>query len=162
MSLLRTYIRTLLTEALLERKQYVRFGEWPEDERSQVYVTDTPQKEGGVSVYPARWNNEQGKWEVKAASYGIGTHDPEYTLSNYADRMKSGDIPVFLVDGELVRNEMGNPQVGHDGEPLLRNVRKLKELSCEDIFVPQKVVDGRPEARFGAKGHEGEDCDYGY
>ena len=40
---------------------------------------------------------------------------------------------------------------GHDGEPLIRNVKMVKELSCEDIYSP--------DDNFGIPGNEDEDCD---
>lgn len=150
-NLLREYIRASLMEEN-SNNQYVRFGLWPENERSIVRVTDDETYEEGVSVFHTKWNSQYKKWEIWASDYGVGVHDPIRTLQAYITKMRVGQMPVFLVSGDLVGT-------GYDREPLLRNVKKIKELSCEDILAPQYENPQYPsDEPFGTPGREKEDC----
>lgn len=103
---------------------YIRFGEWPASERSMVWLPRTsastrPTHEIGVSVYAAR-KNDQGKWAIQG--------DPVVgTLDEFVKELAQGDIEAYLVQGDLVGE-------GVDREPLLRNLKKVQTLRCEDIY----------------------------
>lgn len=92
-----------------QRKQkiYLRFGSWPEDERSRNFAISG--KERGVSVYPARYDTVSESWVYDLSD---GDYAP-YTMSLAHALWRR---PVYLVTGE----EVGR---GQDGEPLLRQVR---------------------------------------
>jgi hypothetical protein len=90
-----------------KKRIYLRFGAWPKEERSANYVND--ENEWGVSVYPARYNAEQGCWEYDTA-------DSAYHIAYGGMAQILWRRPVYLVTGD----EVGR---GQDGEPLLRNVR---------------------------------------
>lgn len=150
MQLLREYIRSIIESG---QNNFVRFGQWPENERSVVRVTDDESYEEGVSVFETNWNSKVKKWEIWAQAYGIGSHDPVATLQAYVTKMKMGAMPAFLVTGDVVGT-------GHDREPVLRNVRKIKQLKCEEIYAPQyenPAFGGRDG--FGIPGEEHIDCD---
>jgi hypothetical protein len=123
MNLLKKYIRVLLEG---RQSAFVRFGRWPENERSKRGVMASKDEgweefEEGVSVYQAIWNDELGKWSLFE-----GTH----TLMHFVEMVRNKKISAFLVDGDYVGD-------GLDGEPLLRNIRPIKELECTDLYIPE-------------------------
>lgn len=83
--------------------EYIRFGELPEDEKSINYFSN--EKEKGVSVFE---KSEAEKPLLKNLRLA----------SSMAARL---DSPVYLVSGDLIG-------IGNDEEPLLVNVKKLKEI----------------------------------
>lgn len=142
MIMLREYIRTLLESQ--QAKQYIRFGLWPENERSKrgaMASTDEDWEdfEEGVSVYDTFWNDKVSKWEIHGGNMNVTA----VTLRNFIGRFKRGTTPAFLVTGDVIGT-------GLDGEPLLNNVKKIKELKCEEIYVP--------ELDFGSPYNSKEDC----
>ena len=142
MIILRKYIRTLLESQ--QAKQYIRFGLWPKNERSKrgkMASTDEDWEdfEEGVSVYDTFWNDKVSKWEIHEGNMSVTA----VTLGNFIGRFKRGTTPAFLVTGDVIG-------VGLDGEPLLHNVKKIKELKCEEIYVP--------ELDFGSPYSSEEDC----
>lgn len=134
---------------------FIRFGHWPTNERSQNNVTGD--YEGGVSVYLAQPHNKG--WQAMVPSIdtddscrscwgedtmsceqcgGTGkldhqdmmeVTDPMDTYRGLSRQHSAGQTPAFLVSGELAG-------VGHDGEPLLRNVRQLHQLAPHQLAQP--------------------------
>ena len=103
-------------EVVLNRKYYIRFGEIPEDERSSIYKHNSLiGYESGVSVYDAC--KIKDLWHaVLPLKLKPDTIDT-FTLFRVYSKNK-----VYLVTGK----EIG---VGNDGEPLLKNVKKRKDLT---------------------------------
>ena len=99
---------------------YLRLGDWPEDERSMNHATGW--KEEGVSVYEMNHighplDPDPGGESESGDTYG--------DMMNRFHRSRRGgdwtDSPAdraHIVTGEMVG-------VGHDGEPVLNNVRKV-------------------------------------
>lgn len=108
---------------------YLRFGDWPSDERSQNHVTGW--KEEGVSAYDTKGGHylepedpdpdmlrEGGEYDE------YGTNDTLEEMKNRRQRaLRHPDQPSNR--GHIVKGSMVG--VGHDGEPLLRNVREVGE-----------------------------------
>ena len=96
---------------------YIRFGEIPEDERSSIYYRGMYcGKEEGVSVYECIFTH--GEYHVIVpCPITMGGLD---TLTGFLFYNK--DKPVYYVVGEWVGT-------GHDGEPLLRNVRVIADIT---------------------------------
>ena len=137
------------------RAHFIRFGHWPADERSRNFVTG--ERETGVSVYRAQpcasgWQAVVPEMNLSddcpycggrnsdrcAACEGTGKIDeldrqavtePMDSYDNRSRDHRRGLIPAFLVTGRLVG-------AGHDGEPLLREVRELRQLEPGDLEVP--------------------------
>lgn len=98
--------RELLPESSSRLPAYLRFGDWPASERSGNYIDGGYER--GVSVYPLH--------------VGPGGVQPEVPASGPVmdlwDRLDDKSTPRYLVEGRAVGR-------GADGEPLLRDVRKL-------------------------------------
>lgn len=132
---------------------YLRFGKWPEDERSHNNVMGW--KEDGVSVYdldhhgePKDPDEHMGRWHEHDESCG-----PECDLDSYnedygndtgeemrgrvhrAERNRYNGTDRISDTGHLVTgDEVG---VGHDGEPLLRNVKRVGDwIDHRHLFIP--------------------------
>ncbi len=102
-------------EALQDtRKLFIRFGGIPEDERSGIFDGDRGKvgQEVGVSVYEAI-ESERGI-QILMPQQNLGACA---TLCGCIDRM-----PVLEVIGDLVG-------YGSDGEPLLRNIKIIRQLT---------------------------------
>jgi len=117
-------VRDALLGDLPEYKQgeetYLRYGKWPENERSNNFATGTREK--GVSVYPLEHHggtplnwDDNGELDAHTFKY-LRTADP---MQKLLVRLQPDlEHPRFLVQGR----EVGE---GHDGEPLLRGVSPL-------------------------------------
>jgi 8-oxo-dGTP pyrophosphatase MutT (NUDIX family) len=132
---------------------YLRFGAWPKDERSHNNVTGF--KEEGVSVYdldhhgdPKDPDEHMGRWHEHDESCG-----PECDLDSYnedygndtgeemrgrvhrAERNRYNGTDRPSETGHLVTgDEVG---VGHDGEPLLNNVKRVGDwIDHRHLFIP--------------------------
>jgi len=109
-------------------RHYIRFGNWPTDERSRVGerirlfgggLYQGGDYEAGVSVYSAFWDAHKQRWSIP--TLGINTYLP--TL----DELFHGSSPVFLVTGD----EIG---IGTDGEPLLINLQLIQQIERSQIY----------------------------
>lgn len=92
---------------------YLRFGDWPEDERSTNYITK--QKELGVSVVPTHYDAALGSWLYDLYDGQGGNRDNEERSLLYSSWLLE-QRPAYLVTGE----EVGR---GSGGEPVLRSVQ---------------------------------------
>ena len=96
---------------------YLRYGKWPENERSQNFAMG--HAEEGVSVYPLDYHgglpldwSDEGEHAGRVATH-MGRHDSRGDV--FSDE---SNYPRFLVQGDRVGS-------GHDGEPLLQDVSPL-------------------------------------
>lgn len=87
--------------------RYLRIGAWHPSEQSRNYATGDI--EAGVSVYDL---DGQGRPIAP---------DGEWAEDDLRDRLAS-DEPKWLVEGDLVGE-------GHDGEPLLQNIRIVSDFA---------------------------------
>lgn len=132
---------------------YLRFGDWPKNERSANNITGHPEE--GVSVYDL---DHKGDPVDPDAGYGRGhEHDegcePDCDLDSWNEdygndtheemngrvqRAEKGrrNGRDFRSDvGHLVRGHMVG--VGHDGEPLLNNVKRVGDwIDHKHLFFP--------------------------
>lgn len=117
------------------QKFYIRIGKIPRLGRSRVgdayrasrarFGGRLPEFERGVSVYEAEFDHERGKWVIPAYwidSYLTGLCDLLMDAVN--ERRK-----IYLVTGRRVRDAEGS-----DGEPLLRDVKIVRELSPTEVY----------------------------
>lgn len=104
-------------------KRYIRFGEIPENEVSGIYCGGEVKvgEEKGVSVYDAV--EIDGEWRVVLPNpllKEVG-FDLYNFISNTKHLVETERRPMYLVQGD----EVGK---GTTNEPLLRNVKIIKEL----------------------------------
>lgn len=127
------------TAAALEEpdRHYLRFGDWPDDERSINNVFG--HKEDGVSVYDLH----RGRPVVPGDEIGYGEHgnDTHEELQGRIDDWRRGRHPAYVVRG----NQVG---FGHDGEPLLRDVEHVHDWAPErhhrDPAWPEQIAKEDP------------------
>ena len=101
---------------MIKRKLYIRFGEIPKNGRSSVYKYNTFIKyEMGISVYDAC--KIHGKWHVV-----LPLNINKDTICTYEKFRIYCKTHVYLVSGEKIG-------IGNDGEPLIKNVKILKDLT---------------------------------
>lgn len=97
--------------------QYIRFGDIPKNEESCVYNGDELiGKENGVSVYPAIID------ENGSIIFGLHLPVTRTTLYTMQYLIEYDNRPCYLVEGDLVGT-------GTDGEPLIKNVRIVREIT---------------------------------
>jgi len=101
---------------------FVRFGKWPENERSRNWLVRGEEVyEKGVSAYNAIFSPHTGRWMLETVDHAA--------TAGTMQELLYGDRPIYLVQGDIVGE-------GTDGEPVLRNVRLVKELQKKDFLVP--------------------------
>jgi hypothetical protein len=132
---------------------YVRFGDWPDDERSTNHAMGW--KEDGVSVYDL---DHEGNPEDPDAGfnryhehdehcdpdcdldswnedYGNDTREEMHGRVDRAERNRSMGYDRSGDTGHLVKGDMVG--IGHDGEPLLNNVRRVGDwIDHRHMFIP--------------------------
>lgn len=134
-------------------KVYLRFGHWPEDERSENYVTGG--KEEGVSVYDLdhrgdpmdpdpdmnRGHHHDEGCESGCdldwgnSDYGNDTHDEMNGRVNRAEKGRRNDYDLPHQTAHLVKGKMVG--IGHDGEPLIQNVKRVGDwIDHRHLFIP--------------------------
>jgi hypothetical protein len=110
--------------ALMRGEYYIRFGKWPENERSRNGING--ELEEGVSVYHVNFDLDEGRWAIESS---VDEATITGTMSSlFYDKPYR---PIYLVQGDEHEYAMGS-----DGEPLLRNVRLIRELDRQDVFCP--------------------------
>lgn len=127
---------------------YIRFGDIPKNEKSKVYNGEIEiGTEKGVSVYPA--------FEDSEGNIVLGLSLPITKTSLYTQQhlLEYDNRPCYLVSGDYVGK-------GTDGEPLLRNIKIIREI--KDFRVNQS--EQKPildiEIPFGAKDSELQEATY--
>lgn len=132
---------------------YLRFGHWPDDERSHNNVTGY--KEEGVSVYDldhqghpldpdssfSRGHEHDEHCEpdcdmhLDNEDYGNDTREEMEGRAHRAERNRYNGVDRPSETGHLVRGEMVG--IGHDGEPLLRKVKRVGDwIDHKHHFFP--------------------------
>jgi len=111
----------------LNGKYYVRFGLWRSDERSKNWLASQHAGhdvwEIGVSAYHAEWDVTEKRWDI-----GDGIDGD--TINGTVASLMTGRRKIFLVQGRELQQD------GADGEPLLKDIKLIKELSITDICFP--------------------------
>lgn len=109
----------------LKGRYFVRFGRWPEGERSQNFLASRlagrPVFEDGVSAYDATFDLATGRWDIQ-------TVDDDAVMGTMQELIY-GSRDIFLIQGDVL------PGGGADGEPLLHHVRLIRRLDKRDIVV---------------------------
>lgn len=133
---------------------YLRFGHWPENERSSNNVTGFPEE--GVSVYDLDHEGEpmdpDPGWERGHhvhdegcgedcdipefdEDYGNDTGEEMRGRAGRAEKNRRYGRDLSSETGHLVKGDMVG--IGHDGEPLLNNVRRVGDwIDHRHLFVP--------------------------
>lgn len=106
---------------LLTGEYYIRFGRWYENEQSKNYRTG--EMEDGVSVYHAHFDIDEERWEIDP------TVDEAAINGTLQSLIYERDKRIFVVQGRELE------QTGSDGEPLLKDVKAVKQLAYGDVFV---------------------------
>lgn len=113
----------------MDKEKYIRIGAIPKDGKSKVWRGGCQVgEEIGVSCYDARFSH--GKWNVVIPSpINEAKVSTLYGLLSQLGLIYKVDDPqrAYLVEGECVG-------LGSDGEPLLRNVRILEDIT-EDLTI---------------------------
>jgi 8-oxo-dGTP diphosphatase len=137
---------------------YLRFGEWPHDERS--YSPAGGYKEEGVSVYDLDRNGDPSidhgldrghvhDDDCDVDEFGTCIHSPDpgeepdndpreemQGRVHHAERNRYYGSDHPSTTGHLVRGEMSG--IGYDGEPLLKNVRRVGDwIDHRHLFLDQ-------------------------
>lgn len=110
--------------ALMKGVYYIRFGKW-DTKTEQSRNGLTKRMEDGISVYHVNYELDENRWAI----------DPSVDEAAINGTMQSLIYdkpyrPAFLVQGDE------QERLGSDGEPLLKNVRLIKELHRHDFYVP--------------------------
>lgn len=96
-------------------KYYIRLGNIPSNEKSKIYRNEEEIGiEEGVSVYPAFETNGD-------IVIGLSLPITQTTLHTQQHLLEYENRPCYLVTGDYVGK-------GSDGEPLIKNVRIIKEI----------------------------------
>ena len=96
--------------------QYLRFGNIPENEESLIYCGEqVVGKQEGVSVYPSMVDIDG------SIVLGLSLPITRTTLYTQQHLLEYDNRPLYLVEGDYVGK-------GVDGEPLLKNVKIIKEI----------------------------------
>ena len=106
-------------------RYYIRIGEIPENEQSKIHRGDAViGEEKGVSVYDTEFIN--GKWRIVMPFYfkeGQGqTYEALIQCVTECRYKINKPSKVYLVSGKKVGN-------GSDGEPVIKNVKIIKDLT---------------------------------
>lgn len=111
------------------KERYIRIGTIPKDEKSKVWRGGVQVgEEIGVSCYDALFSH--GKWNIVIPSpINEAKVSTLYGLLSQLGLLYKVDDPqrAYLVEGDYVGN-------GVDGEPLLRNVRIVEDIT-DDLAV---------------------------
>lgn len=101
-------------------KVFIRFGEIPKDEQSSIrYRSYYCGKEPGVSVYDCIiWKDGAPQIVLPIPFLESALNTLSWLLIYDKDR------PVYLVTGDVVGH-------GHDNEPLIKNVKIVKDITKE-------------------------------
>ncbi len=143
----------LKTAAAEAPKMYLRFGDWPADERSSNNVTGA--KEEGVSVYDL---NHHGDPEDPDPHMSRGHQHDEYCEPDCDMHLDNGDFGNDTAEemrGRVSRAENNRRRghddpaevghlvtgdhvgFGHDDEPLLNNVRRVGDwIDHRHLLIP--------------------------
>ena len=99
----------------ITNNMYLRFGQIPQNERSGIYKGDQGKigEEQGVSCYRGVVIDDK--------VYIIMPHIASSTYYWLIDEYNRGKTPLYIIDGD----EVG---LGSDDEPVLRNVKIIKEI----------------------------------
>jgi hypothetical protein len=116
-----------------ETTHYIRFGDIPKDERSEIgtspniyaHSTRRSNKEKGVSVFDTARKGR--RWNIVE----VGNHE---SLAALLVQKR----PAYLVTGRRVGT-------GIDGEPVLRDVTIVQQLRYSQLYVPGWGADGYPD-----------------
>jgi GNAT superfamily N-acetyltransferase/mRNA-degrading endonuclease RelE of RelBE toxin-antitoxin system len=132
---------------------YLRFGDWRADERSTNNVTGA--KEDGVSVYDLdhhghpvdpdsnysrghehdEYCDDNCNMDAFNDEYGNDTHEEMQGRAARAERNRFNGNDRPSETGHLVQGHMVG--VGHDGEPLLNNVKRVGDwIDHKHLFFP--------------------------
>lgn len=113
----------------MEKEKYIRIGTIPKDGKSKVWRGGTQVgEEVGVSCYDALFSH--GKWNIVIPSpINEAKVSTLYGLLSQLGKLYKVDDPqrAYLVEGEWIGQ-------GTDGEPLLRNVRIVEDIT-DDLTI---------------------------
>lgn len=110
---------------------YIRFGEIPKDERSSIHYRGMYcGKEEGVSVYDCTFIHGEYRIIIPCPITSGGLD----TLTGFLFYNK--DKPVYFVEGEQVGT-------GHDGEPLIRDVKIIADITDRFRKVQSSIDEDR-------------------
>lgn len=110
------FISWLEKQGKFDNSLYIRFGDIPANEKSKIYRGEQEiGSENSVSVYPA--------FEDKEGNIILGLNLPitKTSLHTQQHLLEYESRPCYLVTGDYVGK-------GTDGEPLIKNVRIIKEI----------------------------------
>lgn len=105
-------------------KKYIRFGEIPKNEKSNIYRDDQGKigEEIGVSCFECIQDSDGYYHVIMPANIEAGSAND---LSNFVfDWIVRGNCNCYIITGDKV-------DIGSDKEPLLKNVKILEKLNSE-------------------------------
>ena len=113
--------KKILKEYSNQDQFYIRFGDLPKGDYSQVHSFDELTYEKGISCYWAQWSEEYQRWVIDGG-------ESEHML-NPTQEMQ--DRPIYLLKGKYIG-------YGHDEEPLLQKdtIKILAKIQFNDVYDP--------------------------
>lgn len=111
---------------------YIRFGYIPANEMSNIYQDgNIIGQEIGVSCYECLKIND--KYRIIYPSFNDRWDKSAEILNILIKRFMLGNTKCFLITGDVVGR-------GTDNEPLLKNVKIIKELEKEDLTYDNAIL----------------------
>lgn len=108
-------------------KSYIRFGKIPIDEKSKIFYNGEyiVNEESGVSAFDLEYIDNRPRIVLPI----ITTSSALNCIDGYLCGYLNGSLkePIYEVTGDLV-------DYGSDNEPLLRNVKIIRELDPNELF----------------------------
>lgn len=111
--------------------QFLRFGYIPKNERSAIHCNEEIiGYEKGVSVWNCFFDVVSSKYALIYPYFS--SRFTECDFENDCTGYYYKEKPIFLVEGDIV-------SFGSDGEPCIRNVRIIKQLTRDQILNPYET-----------------------
>jgi hypothetical protein len=109
---------------------FIRFKDIPPNEISGVYDGDCGKirDEIGTSCYQFIRDGENFKIVLSSLDLGF-----LYDLIGFIEDFRNGNIPAYLIAADQVG-------LGSYGEPVVKNIKILKELTCVELEVPAPKI----------------------
>lgn len=99
--------------------KYIRFGKWHKAETSKNGATGVIFD--GVSAFETKWSPEKNRWIM------YRNHPNDSSMFSLFEAAGKKKLKPYLVSGL-------NIGVGPDGEPLLKNIKLIQELTLYDLM----------------------------
>jgi hypothetical protein len=111
------------------KKQYLRFGEIPYNEKSRIFSNgdDTSRNEIGVSCYEVIYDDYYKHYRILLPPLlNIKTLNDLIRFLEYSSKK------IYIIEGDYYG-------IGSDMEPVLKNIKIIKEITKKEIYNNGKI-----------------------